>query len=483
MSARRNLRWTIGVSLAAGLLATLEAGAPQEASSGFTLISPLRSTSAFLIDIDGSVVHEWETDCAPAGGIYLLEDGHLLRCGREEGAPRFYGGGLGGRLQKYTWDGELVWDYRLADERRALHHDVEPLPSGNVLAIAWEHVSREEALGRGRSPDHVDEQGLWPDVVLELRPIPPDDAEIVWEWRAWDRVIQDRDPSLAAYASIPEQPGRIDVNFDHRGLPPLTATERRRRAELEAQMRALGYVGGEGEGEPPPHRGLRAPDWLHTNSVDYVPEYELLVLSSPHLNEVFVIDHSTTTEEARGSSGGRWGRGGDLLWRWGNPRNYGAGDDADRKLYYQHDASWLECSGAGELRLLLFNNGGARPGGATSSVEELVLPFDPGLGFRRERGHPYGPTAPTWTYADGHDFFSGFVSGAQRLADGRTLICEGAKGRVFEVTPCGEVVWTFENSFGDGTHPADVEGDAPARALFRALRYAPDYPGLVGRDL
>ena len=61
-------------------------------------------------------------------------------------------------------------------------------------------------------------------------------------------------------------------------------------------------------------------DWLHTNGIDYNAEYDLIVLSVPRMNELWVIDHSTTTEEALGSTGGRWGKGGDLLWRWGNPR-------------------------------------------------------------------------------------------------------------------------------------------------------------------
>jgi hypothetical protein len=199
--------------------------------------------------------------------------------------------------------------------------------------------------------------------------------------------------------------------------------------------------------------------------------------------ELWVIDHSTTTEEAAWTSGGRWGRGGDLLWRWGNPRTYGCGTDADQRLFYQHNPVWIPGETPGELRLLVYNNGGGRPDGDWSSVDELVLPFDPEQGFLREPGQAFGPAAPAWTYSDKGSFFSGFISGAQRLPGGNTLICEGAPGRLLEVTREGQVVWEFVNPFGGDFMATPNAGQAPKTALFRATRLAPDHPGLAGRDL
>ena len=58
-------------------------------------------------------------------------------------------------------------------------------------------------------------------------------------------------------------------------------------------------------------------------------------------SEFWIIDHGTTTAQAAGHTGGRRGRGGDLLYRWGNPRAYRAGTKADRKLFAQHNAHWI----------------------------------------------------------------------------------------------------------------------------------------------
>jgi len=73
-----------------------------------------------------------------------------------------------------------------------------------------------------------------------------------------------------------------------------------------------------------------------------------------------------------------------------------------------------------------------------------------------------------WEY-DGrpeHGFFSPYISGAQRLPNGNTLICEGGKSRLFEVTRDGELVWEFVNPYRD----ADA-----AHAIYRCLRYSAEY--------
>lgn len=201
-------------------------------------------------------------------------------------------------------------------------------------------------------------------------------------------------------------------------------------------------------------------------------------MSTPHLNELWIIDHSTTTAQAGSESGGRRGHGGALLWRWGNPRNYGAGGAADQRLFGQHNPSWLPGSAP---RLLVFDNGGDRPGDDYSEVLELALPFDDAHGFTREAGQPFGPAQPAWSYADPGTFFSGFISGAQRLPNGDTLICSGAPGRVFEVTPAGHVVWDWRNTLGGEVEPSEQGGKAPPKALFRAWRVPADDAVVAGR--
>lgn len=84
-----------------------------------------------------------------------------------------------------------------------------------------------------------------------------------------------------------------------------------------------------------------------------------------------------------------------------------------------------------------------------------------------------------WQYSGtpSHTFFSWFLSGAQRLASGNTLICEGVWGRIFEVTPEGETVWEYVSPYFAGEHPAYGHGNF----VFRAYRYAADGPEISGR--
>ena len=105
--------------------------------------------------------------------------------------------------------------------------------------------------------------------------------------------------------------------------------------ELE-KLRAIGYVGGAGR-KPQ----AAQPDWLHINAVAYNAELDQIMLSVFEFSEIWVIDHSTTTAEAAGHEGGKYGKGGDLLYRWGNPRAYRAGTVKDQKLFGQHNAHWI----------------------------------------------------------------------------------------------------------------------------------------------
>src|SRR5207244_2446657 len=105
---------------------------------------------------------------------------------------------------------------------------------------------------------------------------------------------------------------------------------------------------------------------------------------------------------------------------------------------------WIPKGLPGAGHVLVFNNGERRPDGKFSSVEELVLPVDKD-GKYIFKGPAYGPESPIWSYTAPKktDFYSNFISGAQRLPNGNTFICSGANGVVFEVTPEKEIVWKF----------------------------------------
>ncbi|NOT30241.1 MAG: hypothetical protein HOP15_07325 [Planctomycetes bacterium] len=479
------------------------------AAAGYVLFSPLRARKTYLIDVHGEVLHTWDSPHPPLS-VYLLDDGTLLRAGRIDDNPTFHGGGLGGRIQQLAQNGSVLWEYVLSDAERSLHHDIEPLPNGNVLALAWESLSHAEAVALGREPKATHAKGWWPCWVLEIRPTRPSGGEIVWEWHAKDHLIQDFDPEKPGFGSVPDDPGRIDVNADHRSDSPMT-TEELELAEKQAEeMRALGYAGGEDADDDgaPAARGAKpqqSGDWLHLNSVDYQPSTDLILLSTPELCEIWVIDHSTTSAQARGSRGGRYGKGGDLLYRWGNPRMYGLGGAADQRLFYQHQADWVRPGQPGAGHVTLFNNGSKRPGKEYSSIEELVLPFDPVKGFARDSGQPFEPLEPAWSYSDPDDFYSFFISGCHRLANGNTFVCSGKQGRFFELDPAKEIVWEYWNPHGgelemgmgraggpppDAPPPAGLPPDQAAGAppgggnpvektsCFRATKLAPDHPGL-----
>ena len=413
---------------------------------GYTLFSPQTSTSSYLIDNRGLLVHSWQGASTPGLGAYLLENAHLLRTEKVSSAI-FNAGGSGGKVRELDWDGLLLWDFTYATSLHQQHHDVERLPNGNTLLIAWELKSRAEALTAGRAPALVTAQGLWPDTIVEVQPTGPTSGTVVWEWHAWDHLIQDADATKGNYGTVATHAELIDLNFS---------------------------------------AGSNA-DWIHLNSIDYNPLFDQILLSSHAFSEIWVIDHGTTTQQAAGHTGGARGRGGDLLYRWGNPQAYRAGAAADRKLFLQHDAQWTRPGDPGAGNITIFNNGQGRPGGNYSSVEELTPPVDASGSYSLVPGAPFGPASATWTYtaANLSDFYSMNIGGAQRLANGNTLICDGTQGTFFEVTPAGETVWKYVNPVVS-TGPlrqGDPITPGAGNLVFKIRRYDASLPGLMGRDL
>jgi hypothetical protein len=434
-------------------------------SSGYVLYSPLLSTTTYLIDKEGRSVHTWESDLAPGASVYLLDNGHLLRCGRHPDVP-FRGGGSGGRIQEFTWDGRLVWDFVLANDQLLQHHDIEPLPNGNVLAIAWEFKTSEQAIQAGRNPKWVSSTGLWPDCVLEIQPDRPIGGRVVWEWHLWDHLIQDFDPKRENYGNVSEHPELIDVHGDRE---PLSITDK----ELQ-QLKALGYIS-----EDTAPSDLRA-DFIHTNSIAYNPRLDQIVLSAYRFNEIWVIDHSTTTEEAARHTGGRSGKGGDLLYRWGNPWTYRQGTAESQKLFAHHDARWIPQGYPGAGNIMVFNNGTGRPGRDFSSVVEIQTPIEADGRYMTGDAGRFGPEKAYWEYRLPNRYFANFISGAHRLPNGNTFICSGPRGRFLEVAASGDIVWDYDNPFsGDAPNPA---GDPPY-SVFRATHLPPDHPALKDKRL
>ncbi len=417
------------------------------ASQGYTLISPFDSTKAFLFDMQGRVVRSWETGCSPALSAFLLDNGHLMRPASIGWDVRVFGPGpgVGGRIQEFTWEGELVWDFKFYNAKQLPHHNMTILPNTHVLLIVWDRKIAEEAIAAGRRPEMTGDRHLLVDSLIEIKPTGKTTGEVVWEWHLWDHLVQDFDRSKANFGNVAAHPELVNINFGEDDLPSVIAA---REAKEKGKGKADGKAAAKADASPTANRPPRInPDYTHFNGVAYNPELDQIAVSVWTFSEFWIIDHGTTTAEAAGHSGGRRGKGGDLLYRWGNPQAYRAGTKADRKLFNQHNAHWIPEGLPGAGHLLLFNNGPERPGGSYSSVDELVLPADSQGNFTLGPGKAYGPDGPVWSYTapNKKDFYSSFISGTQRLSNGNTLICSGANGTIFEVTPEKAIVWKYVN--------------------------------------
>ena len=191
-----------------------------EASLGYTLFSPIPSNTTYLIDHEGRELHQWSSpgEHRPALSAYLLPDGDLLRTANiaQTAVGNFSGGGTGGKVERIAWDGTLEWSWEYSSTLHISHHDIEPMPNGNLLMIAWEERTEEEALQAGRNPAIASdspggENNVWPDHIIEVKPVGSNDAEIVWRWYAWDHLIQDYDETKDNYG--------VAVSYTHLTLP------------------------------------------------------------------------------------------------------------------------------------------------------------------------------------------------------------------------------------------------------------------------
>lgn len=370
---------------------------------GQILYSPMWTKNTYLIESDGTLNHTWTSPYLPGVSVLWLGNGTILRTIRVGVGPG--DGGMGGGVQKVDWDGNVLWDFRYNTNGVMSHHDIKVLPNGNILMIAWESKTRDEAIAAGRNPFKISNNGLWPDHIIEVEPTGPTSGDIVWEWHSWDHLIQDYDSSKNNYGIVKEHPELIDINYQI----------------------------------------SQYDDIMHINSIDYNEQFDQIMVSVLYYNEIWIIDHSTTIEEAASHTGGISGKGGDLIYRWGNPQAYDAGTSDDQKLFSQHDASWIDKGYPGEGNILVFNNGDNRPDSIYTSVDEFTPPVNENGEYYLEEGNAYGPEEQKWIYIANppSSFYSYNLGGAHRLPSGNTLITNGDYGKLFEVTNEGEKVWQY----------------------------------------
>lgn len=459
-------------------------------SEGYNLMT--FNKQIFLFDCDGRVVNEWisSRNCFCC---YLLENGNLLRDGSDANfAPEFRTGGSAGYVEVVTWDNELVWSFDHAPYfERLTHHDLEPLPNGNVLIMSWEKKTKKECEEAGRRPELLPDNELWDTTVLELRPDGEGGADVVWRWSLWDHCIQDFNPELANYVSnINDHPEGFDINYSPVG------------GIAGARNESLLFPGvNTDEKSHTGHKPIRGgKDWLHSNSVSYDSVRDQILISLNASSEIIIVDHSTTMEESKGHNGGKYGKGGDILYRWGNPQCYQAGNRMDQQLFNQHSVNFLR-NVPGDGNVLVFNNGRI-PDRQWSSVDEIELPEltrNSGEYVKNLKKNRFGPKEPKWHFGPKPNhrdsFWCTHISGVQRLPNGNTLITMGPQGIVFEVTSDGEEVWRYVSPVVQ-TGGADVSTTSVSfirqgehrpldgrYSLFRVFRYSPDFPAFAGRDM
>lgn len=378
---------------------TVEVLNPSRVSDSYILVNDAGANRVYLMDKEARLLHEWELTNNIGNDVFLLPNSRLL-ASLESDSPKVPFGGKGGRLQFVAIDGTVEWDFIYSTIEAETHHDAELLPNGNVIAMVWGEKSQEEATEAG----FMLESRAFPESIIE---VDPSTNQIVWEWHSWDHLVQDHDETKANFGSIPEHPELIDLNYV---------------AKTDADKAVSG-------------------DIMHANAIGYDAVNDLIFLSVNFYSEVWVIDHSTSTEEAASHSGGNFNKGGDLVYRFGNPETY-ENTIGNRLFHNNHFPNIL--TGSDQGKLLIFSNGNDVQ---QSTVYELVLPESLQLSSNTDN-----EPAISWSFTD-PELYASRVSGAVPLPNGNVLITEGDFG-FWEVTRDKEVVWKFntEGFFWRGYH-------------------------------
>ncbi len=404
--------------------------------NGFALYNTQGSSTTYLVDENQNIAHSWSmsTDCNYT--VALKKNGNLIR-GTTYNNNILNGAAYGGRVQEIDPNGNVVWDYIYSSANYLSHHDLT-LIGDNVLLTAWEVKTSSEVTAAGYT-GNVGSSGIWPTHFIELEPDGNGGANIVWEWHIWDHLCQDVDPNKPNYVSnISDHPELIDINM------------------------IQGGGGGPGGG---------GGDWFHVNGVDYNEELDQIAFSSRFASEIYIIDHSTTTLQAASHAGGNSGMGGDILYRWGNPSNYGIpGTQVIPNAV--HDVRWIENDGrpyGGYLQI--FNNSGG--GNGQSTIDEIKTPWDSiNNVYLRSSGQAFTPTSFSNRYTCMYS--SPGQSASNRMSNGNIYVNasggqQGA-GVMYEVDSTGALIW--------GPHAAIGSNNGSQKGF----RYECNYPGILALE-
>lgn len=381
---------------------------------GFVLYGHQGQSTARLLDENGNIAHQWSMSDDNGYAMDIKDNGNLVRSVKNNG-NQMNGAAVAGKIQEVDPNGNTVWEFTYSSSTYVSHHDICLMPNGNVLMIAWYNPGNAALQALGYSSN----SNKWPSRIIEVQQN-GSTGQIVWQWDMMDHFVQDVDPTKPNYGVISSFPERMDIN--------------------------VATSGSSG----PPNSG----DWFHLNGIDYNESLDQIAITSRYLSELYIIDHSTTTAEAATSSGGNAGMGGDFLYRWGNPDNYGAPGSQIIPAAC-HDVRWIKSPAPNAGFLQFVNNAGG--GGNQTTVDAINPPLN-GYNYTLNAGQAYGPTSYDWRHVTLTS--NSGQSASDRMPDGNTFVAI-SNGYMYEVDDNNTVVWQY--------------ADDPQKAF----RFTCDHPGIV----
>lgn len=399
--------------------------------SGYTVFPSVKG--ALLIDMNGREINLW----AGLSGFpnKILPGGHILGSSGAHSGKRFFQEQKD--LIQVDFDGNIVWKFERTEQdgeewTSRQHHDFqregspvgyyapgqEPLAEGGkTLLLVHENVVNRD----------ISDVDLLDDKVIEI----DEQGNILWSWKASD-------------------------HFEEFGF------DKAARRVLRKNPNITGEAGG---------------DWLHINSLSTLGPNrhydggderfhpDNLILDSRNANILFIVDRVT----------------GNIVWRLGPDFS----EKSSGKIGWiigQHHLHLIPKGLPGEGDLLVFDNGGAggygapnpaSPDGRNYAVRDhtRILQFSP---VTLEITWQYTPAEAGHSFLDASKFYSSFISSAQRLPNGNTLVTEGADGRLFEITPDHKIVWEYINPYYH-----NFFGGFRSNMVYRAYRVPYDWiPGI-----
>ena len=389
-------------------------------SDGYTLFCPWVSSDCFLINNCGQKVNTWKTDLPfDLTMAYLDNQGFLYVLNNDV-------------LVKYDWNSDRLWTFSSSKFGIEAHHDFQIMPNGNFMVIAREELLHAESTELGFQTE-LDENNLVAiDGLYEFKYIEDDSFDLVWKWNFKDHLIQETVDSLDNFGVVESAPKKLDVNFTN--FPDIL-------------------------------------DWLHCNGIHYNEALDQVIISSRNTSEIYIIDHSTSIEEAATSVGGTQGFGGDFLWRWGKGN-----------LMQQHDPNWIPEGHPNAGMISVFNNIDSSDLNFFSSIKIIDPPVDAQGKYELDTLNQFYPReANIIISGEEHEIFSPFMSGSHSQPNGNFIICSGRFGDFYEITQDGNLAWKYHNPIFES--PLAQFSPAMAAFTFNIRKYPENFIGFEGKDL